>query len=213
MDKALLAMRRLNLVWVVLALLIPSSVNAQFEPTIRIASPASGEVLLAQVAIMGTSAVEGFFSSEISFTYASDPSNTWFLIHAADVPVSDGLLWVWDTSLVTDGDYDLRLRVSLQDGTLMESIVTGVHIRNQSPTGTPTPVPTHTPQPIDTSTSAPLPPTPQPAFTATNPATPTDFPPNPAVLTSSDIRDSLGRGILTTLLVFLLVVILFRLRR
>jgi hypothetical protein len=206
-------MRWLCAAWTVFALLVPQPVSAQSEPTIRIISPASGEVLQGLVDIKGTSAVEGFFTSELSFAYASDATNTWFLIYGTDAPVTEGLLAVWDTNLVTDGDYDLRLRVSMQDGTLMETFVTGLRIRNQTPTETITPEPTFTPEPLDTPTFTALPPTPRPAPTSTRLPTPTALAPNPVAVTNTDIYSSLGRGILVTLLVFILVGILIRLRR
>ncbi len=160
LDELLLIMRWLWAAWAVLALLVPQSVAAQSEQTIRISAPASGDVLQGLVDITGTSAVDGFLSSELSFAYASDATNTWFLIYRTDQPVTEGLLAAWDTNLVTDGDYDLRLRVSLQDGSLIETLVTGLRIRNQTPTETPTPEPTLTPKPFDTPLPTPLPPTP-----------------------------------------------------
>ena len=206
-------MRWLCAAWIVFALLVPQPVSAQSEPTIRIISPASGEVLQGLVDIKGTSAVEGFFTSELSFAYASDATNTWFLIYGTDAAVTEGLLAVWDTNLVTDGDYDLRLRVTMQDGTLVETFVTGLRIRNQTPTETTTPEPTFTPEPLDTPTFTALPPTPQPAPTSTRLPTPTALAPNPVAVTEPEIYSSLGRGILVTLLAFILVGILIRLRR
>jgi hypothetical protein len=206
-------MRWLRAAGILLALLVPCSVEAQSEPTIHISSPASGEALQGMVEITGTSAVEGFLSSELSFAYATDSSGTWFLIYSTDAGVREGLLAVWDTSLITDGDYVLRLRVTLQDGSLLETTVTGLRIRNWMPTETATAEPTDTPELLPPSPSAPLPPTPQPAATATHAPTPTPLPPNPVAVTQSDIRNSLGRGILITLLVFLLTGILIRLRR
>jgi len=206
-------MRCLCGAWVALLLLSPRSVLSQSEPTIRISAPASGGVLQGQVEITGTSAVDGFFASELSFAFASDTTNTWFLIHGTDSPVTEGLLAVWDTTLVTDGDYDLRLRVTMQDGSLIETFVTGLRIRNQTPTETPTPEPTFTPEPFDTPSATLLPPTPQPAPTSTRLPTPTLLPPNPVAVTSSEIYSSLGRGILLILVSFIIVGILLRLRR
>lgn len=206
-------MRRLCAAGMLLALLIPWSAKAQSEPTIHISSPASGEALQGMVEITGTSDVEGFLASELSFAYATDTSSTWFLIYATEAGVREGLLAVWDTSLITDGEYDLRLRVTLQDGSLLETIVTGLRIHNQTPTETATAEPTGTAEPHPVSPSVPLPPSPMPAATATHAPTPTSLPPNPVAVTQSEIRESLGRGILVTLLAFILVGILIRLRR
>ena len=191
---------------------------AQSEMGIRITVPASGETLRGLVNVMGTSAADGFASSELSFAYASDivpeggSASTWFLIYQTDSPVTDGLLAAWDTSLVTDGEYHLRLRVALQDGSILESLVTGLRIRNQLPTETP--APTFTPpglEPIPV--SSPLPPTSMPAPTSTRLPTPTPLPPNPASLTDSQIYAFLLRAILATFLAFIIIAIILRLRR
>jgi hypothetical protein len=189
--------------------------SAQAQTAIRITAPASGETLSGLVNVMGTSAADGFASAELSFAYASDSTSTWFLIYQTASPVTDGLLAAWGTSLVTDGDYHLRLRVILQDGSILESLVTGLRIRNQLPTETPTP--TVTPEPTATTEFIPpptsIPPTPQPAPTSTRLPTPTPLPPNPITLSESQIYAFLGRAILATLLVFIVVAILLRLRR
>lgn len=193
----------------------------QAQTSIRITAPASGDVLQGLVNIMGTSAADGFLSSELAFAYASDASpeagstSTWFLIYQTDSPVTDGLLAAWDTTLVTDGDYNLRLRVTLEDGSILESLVTGLRIRNQLPTETL--APTVTSEPTATTEfvppATPLPPTPQIAPTSTHLPTPTPLPANPASLSESQIYAFLLRAILTTLLAFIIIAILLRLRK
>ena len=37
--------------------------------------------------------------------------------------MTEGLLAAWDTNLVTDGDYNLRLRVALQDAASVAAII------------------------------------------------------------------------------------------
>jgi len=196
-----------------LALSLPVGVRAQAGTTIRITAPASGDVLQGLVNITGTSAVDGFFASELSFAYASDSTSTWFLIYSTDQPVTEGLLAAWDTNLVTDGDYNLRLRVALQDGSLLETLVTGLRVRNQTPTETPTLAPTSTPEFDLPPAASPLPPTPMPAPTSTRLPTPTALPPNPATVMPAEITFFLGRGILLALLTFVIVGIFLRLRR
>lgn len=194
--------------------LLPLRAFAQGQTAIRIASPASGETLSGLVNVMGTSAADGFASAELSFAYASDPTSTWFLIYQTASPVTDGLLAAWDTTLVTDGDYHLRLRVILQDGSILESLVTGLRIRNQQPTETP--APTSTPEPTATTEFLPpptsIPPTPQPAPTSTRLPTPTPLPPNPASLDDEQIYAFLFRAVLVTLLAFILIAIILRFR-
>lgn len=170
--------------------------------------PAAGETLRGVVNVTGTSAVDGFFFAEIAFSYASDPSGTWFLIQTSEQPVTEGLLAVWDTTSITDGEYNLRLRVSLQDGTQLEAVVTGLSVRNYTPD---TPTPSSTPAPTESLAPATL--TPIPTGTSRPPSTPTPFAPNPAALDTPAIYASLGRGALTILLLFLVFGIFLRLRR
>lgn len=205
------ALRWLLLTLMVVVLAVPARVFAQGLSGIRITAPASGDVLQGLVNITGTSAADGFHASELSFAHVSDPISTWFLIYQTDSPVTDGLLAAWDTSLVTDGDYNLRLRVTLQDGSVLESLVTGLRIRNQLPTETPSP--TSTPALTATPELPPLPSTPQPVPTSTPLPTPTPLPSNPASVTPSDLYTSLGRGILIALLTFLVLALFLRLRR
>ena len=206
-------MRWLLAGFLALAFFLPQRAAAQIETDIRITAPASGDTLQGLINITGTSAADDFASSELSFVYASDSAFTWFLIYQTDQPVTDGLLAVWDTSLVTDGDYNLRLRVTLQDGTILESLVTGLRVRNQTPTETPTLAPTSTPDFDRSAVSTPLPPTPMPAPTSTHLPTPTLLPPNPATVSDSEIYAFLARAILVTLLTFLVVALVLRVRR
>jgi hypothetical protein len=206
-------MRWLFAALLALALFIPTGVSAQAGTNIRITAPASGDVLQGLVNITGTSAVDGFFTSELSFAYASDPATTWFLIYTTDQPVADGLLTAWDTNFITDGDYILRLRVTLQDGSILETLVTGLRVRNQTLTETPTLAPTSTPEFDLPPAASPLPPTPMPAPTSTRRPTPTLLPLNPAAVTPDEISYFLGRGILVALLTFVVVGIFLRLRR
>ena len=194
------------------ALFLPARVHAQTETGIRITSPASGATLRGLVDISGTTAVDGFFSAELSFAYASSLTPNGFLIASVDQPISDGLLAQWDTNLITDGDYDLRLRVTLQDGSVLDSVVAGLRIRNLTPTETATVPPTITPEFYET--AAPTsPPTFTPAPTATRRPTPAPLPPNPAAVTQPEITSSLTRGLVVAFLAFLIIGLFLRLRR
>lgn len=197
---------------VFLAFLIPGHALAQAETGIRIASPASDATLRGLVDIIGTTATDGFFSAELSFSYASSPTPTWFLIATVDQPLSDSLLTQWDTNLITDGDYDLRLRVTLQDGSVLDAVVTGLRIRNLTPTETATIPPTITPEFYETAGPT-SPPTFTPAPTATRRPTPTPLPPNPAAVTQPEITSSLTNGLMIAFLTFLIIGIFLRLRR
>lgn len=185
----------------------------------KIDAPVGGEALQGQVPISGSSGVPGFFSAELSFAYTGDATGTWFLIQETFDPVQDGLLAVWDTFAITDGVYDLRLLVTLADGSQVETFVRGVRVRNYTPieTSTPTPSPTFTPAPtVDPAlafTSTDIPPATLTPTATPPPPTATPLPRNPAEVTARDIGDSLLRGAAGTLAVYLLLGIYTSLRR
>jgi hypothetical protein len=179
---------------------------------VMISSPAVGEALQGSVAILGNSAVDSFSSAELSFTYADGSTRTWFLIQESAQSVSNGVLARWDTTTITDGNYDLRLLVTLTGDRQEVFTATGLRVRNYTPieTNTPTPVtPTGTPLPGDT----PLPSeTPTPTASPV-PPTATALPANPVELSPGDIRSSLARGGMAVLGVFAVIGIYQGLKR
>ncbi len=158
--------------------------TAVANPLVAIRAPRPGEVLQGTVLVQGSTDIPGFQSAELLFAYAHDPSDTWFLIQTLEEPVAHGLLAEWDTSLITDGDYQLRLIVILDNGGRVMAQVGSLRVRNYTPIETNTPLP-------KASLQAPLVITASP----TSPrATPTPLPTNPAILTTEDIRTSVLRG-------------------
>jgi len=192
--------------------------NAQLVDPVIVA-PRPGDALQGVIKIAGSSDVAGFVSAEVSFTYADNPTGTWFLIAMSSQPVSNDTLANWDTTVITDGDYILRLRVYLTDGSTREAIVSGLRVRNYTPVETSTPLPpTSAPTPTitPTATSSPTPqPTPIPTITqtATLFPTPTALPTNPATLVPTDVSASILFGGLATILTFIIVGIFLWLRR
>ncbi len=161
----------------------PRSVQAHILGPV-ITSPTSGGVLQGTVPITGTSQADGFVSAEVDFAYTGDPTGTWFVISTSYQPVVEDDLASWDTTPITDGDYDPRLRVHLTDGKSVDAIVTGLRVRNTTPVETPTPTAiVLQPTPTPTATS---PPTPYP--------TPTRLPPNPVTVTGGEVTASIACG-------------------
>ena len=186
-------------------------IAAQDSPPIAITSPAPEEVLRGQVAITGRVDIVNFVSVQLEFAYASNPTNTWFTIQTFSQSIVDSTLAVWDTTSITDGDYVLRLRVNLEDGTSQEATVP-IKIGNDA-LPTPTAEPTSTPD-----ESAVLAPTPfllaaSPTSTEVPRPTPTALPVNPASLEQNEIYGSLGRGALVILGLFALAGLIIRVRR
>jgi hypothetical protein len=203
---------RLNVIgWTIAAVLLaaaPAAAQGSTSPTI--ASPGPGQVLQGQVAVTGTTEVPNFASAELDFEYATDPTNTRFVIQTMTDPIQNGPLATWDTTTISDGDYLLLLRVYVADGTNQDTTV-AVKVRNYTalPTATPTPLPTKPALQIPTAivlaptmtpTLAPLP-------------TPTNLPPNPASTNANNIYSEFWRGGLIVLLLFCLFGIVIRLRR
>jgi len=87
-------------------------IAAQDSSPLAITSPASGSIISGQVTIIGTTDVDGFVSSELDFSYASNPTDTWFTLQTSSQPGLDSALADWDTTLISDGEYVLRLRAN-----------------------------------------------------------------------------------------------------
>jgi len=161
--------------------------------------------------------IPNFASAELAFSYAvpaGDASNpadrfAWFVIQTFPQPVKDPVLAVWDTMVLTDGDYILHLRVLLQDGSSQDVVVSDLKIRNDVPLPTPSPLPTFpsqfsTPLPVLTVQSV--------AALPTFPS-PTSLPANPASVTSTSIYSNFARGALITLALFAFFSLILRLRK
>lgn len=175
-----------------------------------ITSPVSGQALQGSVPILGASSIDGFQAAELSFGYAQDSTGSWFLIAESDQPVVEGELAQWDTTTITDGEYTLRLIVRTADGKETSVTVPNLRVRNYTPIETDTPAvePTsltiaETPAPTTTST---------PTITPVPPSA-TPLPPNPAEIGPQDITLSLGKGVLATLGVFLVIGLYSSVRR
>jgi len=194
-----------------LLLFILFLVAMQDSPPMAITSPKADEILRGETTITGTMNVPGFASAQLDFSYASNPTDTWFTIQTFSQPVSDSTLAVWDTTLITDGDYVLRLRVNAEDGTSQE-VTVPIKIGNDF-MPTPTPVPTATPEAVTVLVPTPFLLAASPTPTEVPRPTPTALPENPASLEQSELLMSLGRGALVILGLFALAGLIIRVRR
>lgn len=182
------------------------------DPPISISSPQAGDTLRGQVEIVGRMGALNFSSAELAFSYASDTADSWFIIQAYPQAETGSIIAVWDTIPITDGDYDLRLRVFLQDGSFQDVLISGLKVRNDLP-GPTDDIPAETVSPqFDAAT-------PMPAFTAppdvpviTHPSS-TPLPVNPASVTASSIYSIFGRGALVVLVLFAFFSLILRLRK
>jgi len=126
-------------------------------PEAVITSPRDRAVVRDKVSIKGTAAHPEFWKYEVAYGLEPNPSDQWILIGMVhETQVVDNVLETWDTTLLPDGNYSLRLRVVRRDGNYQEYFVREIAVANAQPTDTPTPEVTPTP----TNTPTPLPPTP-----------------------------------------------------
>ncbi|MDQ4078682.1 MAG: hypothetical protein M3220_20880 [Chloroflexota bacterium] len=145
-----------------------------------------------QVSVSGTATHPDFWKYEIRVAPGQNPNirdDQWYRVIVREEPVVNGQLAVWNTTVLPDGVYTLRLRVVRQDGNWQDFDVLPLNVSNTvPPTATPVPeVPTatwtatpvpelteptpdlSTPTPdLSTPTSTPTPtPTPTPTILAT----------------------------------------------
>lgn len=187
------------------------------EPSIL--SPQTGQTLRGQVQITGNLNIPNFSSAELAFSYASNPADTlqpnsgqgWFTLQKFSQPVTAQTLATWDTTLLTDGDYTLHLRVILQDGTSQDISISDLKIRNDE-----SPV-TDTPAPAEESSSLLITATPIPTINSATAAPifppPASLPPNPASVTSISIFSYFAQGGFITLALFVIFALILRLRK
>ena len=197
----------------------PAYAQTELEPTrqptdphpVFISEPSGGDALQGLIIIQGNSAVDGYQSSSVAFSYTNDPTGTWFLITESTTAVSNGALATWDTAKISDGAYNLRLLVMKTDGTQVTTFANGLRVRNYSPIETDTPAPptaTITSLPPTSCESTVQPITPLNTATITNTPihpTTTPLPTNPAEISQTTILSTLGRSGLVTLGIFLLL--------
>ena len=123
---------------ILVPIVAPSSALAQAPGYADITHPQQGEAIFGLVTIEGSAAHPSFVYYELSFAFQPNPSDTWFpIMQPIQTPVTDGRLGIWDTTGITDGNYQLRLMVWLENGNSLEAIVSDLRIRNTTPTETP----------------------------------------------------------------------------
>jgi hypothetical protein len=181
------------------------------DANVAVTSPAPNEALRGEVNIIGSTDAPNFVSAQLDFAYASDQAGTWFPLQTLSQPVFDSPLYTWDTTSISDGDYILRLRVFISDGTVQEVTVPITLLNDSVPT--PTAAPTSTPESVSAQIPTPFLLAASPTPTDVPRPTPTAMPTNPVSLHRNEIYASLGRGALVILGLFAFAGIILRLRR
>lgn len=123
------------------------------DVSVEIASPGANEVVRGTVSIKGSASIPSFQFYKVEYGMGADPGQ-WTVVNAIrTTPVEDGLLEVWETTLIPDGPYTLLLTVVEQTGNYREYRVQNVMVANAeapSPTATPPITPAESPTPTAT---------------------------------------------------------------
>lgn len=168
-----------------IVLMIAAVQAALAQPQGQITSPRDRASVRGLVPIEGSATHPQFQKYEVHYGPEPNPGEQWVPIGGSPftVQVVQGRLGLWDTTLIPDGIYSLRLRLVRLDGNYDEYYVRGIQVVNARPTETPTPA----------ETATPAPPTPTPSRTPTvviavpTVASPTPRPTNTPLPTASPI--------------------------
>jgi hypothetical protein len=116
------------------------------QPQGQITSPRDRASVRGLVPIEGSATHPQFQKYEVHFGPEPNPNEQWVPISGSPfaVPVVQGRLGLWDTTIIPDGIYSLRLRLVRLDGNYDEYYVRGIQVINSRPTDTPTPAETPT---------------------------------------------------------------------
>lgn len=137
--------------------------------SVRITSPGVGDSVQGIVEITGSVSTGAFAYAEVFFAYTSADNLNWFMINRFEQPVVSGVIARWDTTTITDGVYQLRLRVHYRDESYEDLIINPVIVRNYTLLETSTPaavtiaataLPTRIAPNLEIVFSTPLPPNP-----------------------------------------------------
>ncbi|MHB1317290.1 MAG: hypothetical protein ACYCYF_01585 [Anaerolineae bacterium] len=140
-----------------LAIAIPSIAAPYLQGDLRleIISPAAGSQIRGLVPIVGSAVVPNFQFYKVEWGIGPNPGQ-WALIGSLhDQPVTNNQLEVWDTNVVPDNVYTLRLTGVKNDGNWEEYYVRNLQVANSAPQATATPSETPTPEGTITPTSTP----------------------------------------------------------
>lgn len=102
----------------------------------EIAAPRSNDAVAGLVAIIGTALVQDYIRYEVHISPSG--MENWQWLETGYSVIRDGVLAAWNTHLLPDGRYDIRVRAINRDGNYSEAFARRVEVRNANP---PTPTP------------------------------------------------------------------------
>ena len=160
-----------------------------FQGQSLITYPTDGMTVSGQVEVKGIATHPNILWYQVDYAPGADPTgdSQWVSLgHVENTQVEDGLLAVWDTTRVPDGQYTLVLTVRGENDSLYyQYFVTHLAVNNAQPVATPTPDQQVTEEPLPTAVVGP---TPTPV-TIEQPATPTPRP-SPTPVTEEGDEDA-----------------------
>ncbi|GEM_PF-532474 len=107
----------------------------------QITSPTEGQALSGLVTISGSANHPEFARWELAYGPDPNPNDAWQPFAEGKQPVDNGTIGTWNTSVIADGQYALRLRAIRKDSNYSEAFVHGLKVSNSGPVGTPTSIP------------------------------------------------------------------------
>ena len=134
---------------------------SQGQAIAQITSPADGQTLTGLVTVAGSADHPEFARWELAYGPDPNPNDAWQPFASGDQPVLNGTIGTWNTGVIADGQYALRLRAIRTDSNYDEAFVRGLQVSNSAPIGTPTSIPPAATFPAE-----------QPIFTAADAAQP-----------------------------------------
>lgn len=172
-----------------LAIIVLTVVSTMAEVTstgVEIQTPQAADVLKGSVEVKGSVSESGFISASLYYAYADTTVETWFLIQTISQPVTDGVLAIWDTSSISDGNYKLKLSVLRKSGEIQEVVVDHLQVRNYTPAQVVAPTQTEVVEVLQTVTDIPE----KPVITATA------YPNNRASAAVTSVADEIKNGLI-----------------
>ncbi len=95
---------------------------------VNIATPKTGDEIKGKVILKGDAEIPNFGFYKYEFTPVG--ADTWSTIQAGRKPVNNDDLGLWDTSTVDQGDYQLRLVVTDNQGNELPACVITIRVKN-----------------------------------------------------------------------------------
>ncbi|HTP11349.1 MAG TPA: hypothetical protein VMP08_24020 [Anaerolineae bacterium] len=140
--------RRTSLAIILIALIslsvfhpVQAAPQLQGQDIAQITSPTEGQTIAGLVTITGSADHPDFARWELAYGPDPNPNDAWQPFTEGKQPVHDGTIGTWNTGVIADGGYMLRLRVIRKDSNYSEAFIRGLKVSNSAPIGTPTSIP------------------------------------------------------------------------